>query len=536
MAPMLDQLRVLTDVPLALAIGLAGSALLWPARSGRQGRRALISLWLAVLAAVIVPFIPTRVCAPPLAPCSGPDLPLEIATALWQILAVNAGLQVFDLIIWEGLLSRIRGVSVPRLLINVFNVFVLLAAAVWIVSQVFNLPLSTVVVSSTVVSAVVGLALQDVLRSMVAGIVLQIESPFGLGDWVRIKGYEGRIHQMNWRTVTIRTRENHHVILTNGMVSTDEVLNFSRPASLQGIDAFIGVAYPHPPEQVKAVLKAAVIGTEGVRQTPGPSVFTMGYEDFAVSYRIRYWITDYAALRDIQDAVMTRLWYALKRAGMTIPFPIRDVNLRTIPVDAAEQEIEARQERIAAALKPLPLLAPLSQKQIERVAAGAVIQRFARGEILMQEGEAGSSLLLLCAGCARVEVKGADGLPVIVARRRAGDILGEMSLCTGAARSATVLAEEEIEAIVVGKSAFGEVLLADPTVAEQISEILALREVEQATRVAEAGSLVPMSRSVRDEILGRIRQFFDMSDAAGGQDAPSEGPPAARQSSSAAPE
>lgn len=525
MARMPDQLRILTDLPLALAIGLAGSALLWPARGGRQGRRALISLWLAVLAAVVVLFVPAEVCTSLPLKCS--SIPNGIAQALWQILAVNAGLQIFDLLIWEGLLNRIRGVSVPRLLINVFNVFVLVAAALWIVSQAFKLPLSTVVVSSTVVSAVVGLALQDVLRSMVAGIVLQIESPFGLGDWVRINGHEGRIFQMNWRTVTIRTRENHHVILTNGSVSTDAVLNFSRPASLQGIDAFIGVAYPHPPEQVKAVLKAAVIGTEGVRLTPAPVVFTMGYEDFAVSYRIRYWITDYAALRDIQDAVMTRLWYALKRAGMTIPFPIRDVNLRTVPADAAEQESEARHRKIVAALRPLPLLAPLNQKQIERVAAGALIQHFARGEALMQEGEAGSSLLLLCDGCARVEVRDPEGKPVVVARRRAGDILGEMSLCTGAARSATVLAEEEIEAIVVGKTAFGEVLLADPAVAERISEILALREMEQATRVAEAGSQVLMPRSVRDEILGRIRQFFDMGDAGGGQDAGSEGRPAA---------
>jgi small-conductance mechanosensitive channel/CRP-like cAMP-binding protein len=507
---MLDPLDPTRVIAAALALGVAASALSWPLRKSRQGRRALFAIWLAVLGACIAVTI-ERGALSNMADDGALPLTFKIARATWLFLAVNGLLQLFDLALWEGILARLRQTRVPRLLINVLNVVVLTLTGLLIASQVFDLPLSTLVVSSTVASAVLGLALQDVLRSMVAGIVLQIESPFSLGDWVELGGYEGVIAEMNWRTVTLRTRQNHHVVLTNGGVSSGHILNYSRPSRLQGIDAFIGVAYPHPPEQVKSVLAAALVDTPGVRKTPAPRVFTTGYQDFSIQYRIRYWITEYAELREIQDAVMTRLWYALQRAGMTIPFPIRDVNLRTIPEDAAARQAEARWERIAAILAPLPLLDPLDEAQIGQLAAGATVKRFAIGETLMHEGEEGGTLFVLGEGEAEVRVKGADGSPVAVAHRQAGDIMGEMSLLTGAPRSASVVATAEVEAIVVDKATFGEVLLGDPKIAERLSEILAARELEQLTRVAEAGARMPTPANMRDEILGRIRHFFALS-------------------------
>jgi len=500
---------------LALGLGLVTTTLLWPLRRRRQGWRAIYSVWLASLAVVVALLVQRVIIPAMLTPPEAPSgtFSSKLAEAVWRVLLFHAALQVLEFLIWENLLVRLRKQPVPRLLINVFNFVVLILAGLVIVKQVFNLPLTTLVVSSTVVSAVVGLALQDVLRSMVAGIVLQIESPMSLGDWVEVGGHEGRVTQMNWRTVTLRTRENHHVVLTNGKVSGDDIINFSRPARLQGIDAFIGVAYPHPPEQVKAVLKAAVVGVPGLRPTPAPRVYTTSYDDFAVNYRIRYWISDYSQLREIQDGVMTRLWYGLERAGMTIPFPIRDVNLRTVPEDAAQRAAALRLERITRVLRPLPLLAPLDDTQLEQLAAGASLKRYAASEALMYEGESGNSLFVLCSGEVRVDVTGSDGRPVTVARRQAGDILGEMSLCTGAARTATVVAEAEVEAIMVGQGAFGEVLLGDPKVAERISEILAAREMEQAVRIAEAGTSLPGQRSVRDEILGRIRHLFALDGA-----------------------
>ncbi len=505
---MLEIYEPLSLILTAVGLGLAGSALILPLRKSRQGRRALYAVWLAVLVVIVAaPF--EFVALSRFAEVPDP-LPVgfKVARAAWLIMAVNAVLQLLDLAVWKGLLSRLGKGAVPRLLFNVVHVVLLVVSGMAIASQVFALPLGTVLVSSTVASAVVGLALQDVLRSMVAGIVMQLESPFSIGDWVDVGGFEGQITQMNWRTVTLRTRQNHHVVLTNSNVSTGNMVNYSRPSRLQGIDAFIGVAYPHPPEQVKAVLAAAMPGTPGVRLTPVPKLFTMSYDDFAISYRIRYWIDDYRDLRDIQDAVMTRLWYALRRADMTIPFPIRDVNLRTVPEDTGVREAAQRGSWIREMLAPLPLLAPLDAAQIDQLADGAHLQRFASGEVLMREGDAGSSLYVLFEGEAEVRVRGADGEPVVVASRRSGDIMGEMSLCTGAPRSATVVATTELEAIVVDKTTFGSVLLADPDIAERLSEILADRELEQRTRVAEAGARVPPEPGLRDEILGRIRQFF----------------------------
>jgi len=506
----------------AILVGAVATALLWRLRGARSGRHAIASTWLAVLATVVL--AGARALAPEAAVSQGapgPPAPggtgevvvkliLTVAIMLW----VNAGVQVFDLVVWDVALVRWKKAPViSRLVIDVFNVVVLLVAGLVVVNQVFLQDLTTLLVTSTVVSAVIGLALQDVLRNVVAGLALQIESPFSLGEWVRVGSHEGQVMQMNWRTVTLRTRENVHVVVNNVKIATDDVVNLARPAPPAAIDAFVGVAYPHPPGEVKAVLSAAVAGTPGVLAAPAPRVYTDAYGDFAVGYRIRFWIADHAALLEIQDAVMTRVWYGLRRAGMGIPFPIRDVNLRLVPKAHAREMVDERHRLVLDTLRPVPLLAPLRRDELERVAAGAEIHRFTAGELLVRQGDAGESLFVVRSGRVRVEVTDGAGRAVTVTTRGAGEVLGEMSLLTGAPRSASLVAEGEAEVVVVHRAAFADVLMADPAIAERISDLLATRSGELEALLAESGAQARSGeKRLRDELLGRIRGFFGLGE------------------------
>jgi len=505
--PTMPTTSLVTHTLLLAVIAAAATLALWPTHTWRVGRRTIVSIWLALIAT----WVHTYAVALPVTAAGTPTLTQKMATAAWLLAWVNASVQVFDLVVWEVLFVRRRQTPpVSRLMIDVFNVVVYGVGGLLVINQVFLQDLTTLLVTSTVVSAVIGLALQDVLRNVVAGLALQLAAPFSLGDWVSVSGHEGRVMQMNWRTVTLRTRENNDVIVNNGKIATEDIINYSRPDALQGIDAFVGVAYPHAPGEVKTVLAQAAGGAEGVVAEPGPQIYAHDYGDFAVTYRIRYWITDYAALREITDDVMTRVWYALKRAGMVIPFPIRDVNLRTVPADQPARTEAERRRRIIETLEPIPILSPLGPSQLKQVAAHADLRRYTTGEVLIRQGDPGDSLFVVRSGQARIDVADATGRVVTVATRGPGDMFGEMSLLTGEPRSASVIATAETEVITVAKPAFADVLLADPTIAERISELLANRSGEIEMRLTEALAGDGRQKRLRDEILGRIRTFFGM--------------------------
>ncbi len=257
------------------------------------------------------------------------------------------------------------------------------------------------------------------------------------------------------------------------------------------------------------MLRAAALEAEGVVPEPTPVVYVDEYADFAVVYRVRVWLTDWGTKPRVRDAVMRRVWYRLRRAGMVIPFPIRDVNVRPVPPDAANQSRSQRQAEVQALLAPLPLLAPLTADQIAALAAASELHRYSAGEILVRQGEAGDSLFVVRTGQVRVDVDHGDGQAITVARRGPRDFFGEMSLLTGEARSATVVAETECDVVVVPKGAVAGLLLTDPGVVEALSKVLAARVTERDARLAEASaSEMENDRELQASLMARIRGFF----------------------------
>lgn len=174
-------------------------------------------------------------------------------------LATNVVLQTLDLLLWSNLVGRKRGIQVPRLLIDVFNVTVLAGVLLLILYRIFDVNLTALVVTSTVVSAVIGLSLQDTLGNIVAGLALQLDRPFAIGDWANINGQEGEIMRMNWRTITLRTIDNNHIVVSNANSARHDIVNYSRPTVVQRMHAQVGLSCTYPPGDVKKVLTDATL-------------------------------------------------------------------------------------------------------------------------------------------------------------------------------------------------------------------------------------------------------------------------------------
>ena len=145
------------------------------------------------------------------------------------------------------------------------------------------------------------------------------------------------------------------------------------------------------------------------------------------------------------------------------------------------------------------------------MAEGARVHQYAVGESIVRQGEEGDSFFVITSG--GVEVSGSDetGASVILAQLGGGDFFGEMSLLTGERRSATVKALEDTMTIVVDKANFAQVITANPSIAQSLSEILERRLTNTAAKMAKLESTRPKEKSAvasRDSLLKRIRSFF----------------------------
>jgi CRP-like cAMP-binding protein len=216
----------------------------------------------------------------------------------------------------------------------------------------------------------------------------------------------------------------------------------------------------------------------------------------------------------VDGGVRDRIWYALQRQGIPIPPPARAVTWHrgSHGPDAAARNRIAQRE---VALRCVDLFRPLSQENLVRLAQLAETRLFAANEVIIRQGDPGDEMFILLGGQVSVTLQQADGTGRRAADLGPGSFFGEMSLMTGAPRTATVTALEECELLVVCKFAFREILEATPELSWRICQVMAERRVRQAQQDGDARDRPetdPLAEETSSGLLNLIRQFFALRD------------------------
>lgn len=394
--------------------------------------------------------------------------------------------------------------KVPELFLDLLRFSLIAVGASLVFAGVWGKDLGGFFATLGIGSIVLGFALQDTLGNLMAGIALLFERPFSVGDWIKVGDTIGEVMEMNWRAVRIRPRSLDLVVVPNSVLGKEKIQNFSRPTDSHGIELEIGFSYNDPPNKVKRILIKIAGATRGV-SPEGIVVRTRSFGDFAVVYQVRFFITDYARLPDIQEDFMTQVWYAVRRNGLTIPYPIRNIFKTEVPfTPPAPVSDEIRQ-----ALSGMEIFSPLSSGEIELLARDAIIQEFAKGERVVYQGDEDDALYLIREGHAVVSVMGAYGTEQEVARLSTGDFFGEMALLTGEPRAANVTAVDDLQTIVIYKSAMQNLFRERPTLAEAIAVVVDKRRVRLAERAKQGAEVVASVHHAQSgDILGKIKSFF----------------------------
>ncbi len=408
-----------------------------------------------------------------------------------------AGVLLFDL-----LLARFR-VEVPSILRDLVQA---LAAAVLVagVLRLAGLDPFSLVTTSAVITAVVGFALQNTIADVFGGLALQLDRTLGHGEWVGVSGHVGQILEIGWRSTRIVTKEGDTVFVPNSRLVSGEVVNFSRPTGAHRLMVSVGLAYRHPPAHVRQVLLDALRDVPDVLSHPPAECLVAAFGDSAITYELWFWTGNFARDREIAAAVRARLWYAVRRAGLEIPYP-HQVEISEPPEDMFEGDAERR----LALVRAVELFAPLSDPEREAVARGLRRQEFGMGEHILRQAEPADSLYVVESGRVSVQLA-VDGTSREIAVVGPGQVLGEMSLMTGAPRQATCIALTDVVCYVLDREAFACAVGASPGLAERLCEILARRQ-EELDVEREGLSAAARARRLQERkarLLPRIQRFL----------------------------
>lgn len=360
--------------------------------------------------------------------------------------------------------------------------------------------------TSAIGGLVLGLALQDTLGNLFAGLAIQVEKPFGVGDWIKAGNYEGRVAEVTWRATKMRAKSGQFVVIPNSLVSKDIVVNYSKPSPVQRMSFSIGVAYDVPPNVVKRVAIETCAEIPSILKQPAPDVLLKEYGESAINYSCRFWIDDFSRNDPIIDEFATMLYYRLKREGLSIPFPIRDIRI-TQPI--VHDEATADSSRLAF-VDRAPLFRNLEAGDKQAIAKAMYPVMFAAGETIIRQADVGDSMFFVKNGTVQVILE-SNGERQEVNRLTDGDFFGEMALLTGEPRTATVVAAGDVDAFVLRKEPFREVLQQNPAIVEKISQTMALRKAMLEQQASQMSTLaIKIQAEEQRNFLVRIQRFFGL--------------------------
>ena len=417
-------------------------------------------------------------------------------------------LKTLDLLFIEDYLIEKLGKYIPRILRMIILLVGLTLAGLVLLRAVLKVDPLALIALPTIATAVVGFALKDVIARLASGI--QLGRMIHVGDWVTLMDKEGVVTDLAFDYITIKTRALDYVMLPNDVVSQSKIINHSRPESLCARTVFVEANYAHPPMQVKQILMQSASAVPGVIADPAPISFVQEFKESGIAYKLKFYLTDYANRERIEGEVMAYVWYAFQRNGIEIPYPQRVVRMTQAPDLTALRTIELAD--IEEEFHAIDFLAVLDAQGLHLLAENAQKRIYLPGELVVREGEPGEEFFVVMEGEADVVIKTGDQTtPVATLKKR--QFFGEMSLLTGAPRSATVQAKSQLTVIVVGKDAMSQVISRNRNLADQFGTILTARQSELATTRETVDRAARLRAGAEDgkSLTARILKFFRLS-------------------------
>jgi small-conductance mechanosensitive channel len=192
----------------------------------------------------------------------------------------------------------------------------------------------------------IGLGLQNVVNNFVSGLILMFERPIQPGDVVEVSGTSGTVRDIGMRATTLTTFEGADVVVPNGTLLSEKLINWTLSDMNRRIDVEVGVAYGSDPRRLLTLLREVAQGTPGISAVPVPAIVFKGFGPSSLDFSIRAWTDNFGDWVTIRTEMTARVYEALAREGIEIPYPQQAIHIRSVSPGIGQQ--------LAGAIPPQP--------------------------------------------------------------------------------------------------------------------------------------------------------------------------------------
>jgi small-conductance mechanosensitive channel len=210
--------------------------------------------------------------------------------------------------------------GVPVLLVNIVSLLLSIGLFLWTANHIFNVQVTPLIATSAAVSVILGLALQDTLGNLFAGISLQIDRAFDIGDWVEVQiglhRLTGQVKEISWRATTLIGWTDEVIIVPNRVLANSQISNFSLSEQPVIRSQVFRMDYGVDREKVRKVLLESIRDVKDIRQWPEPLVLISEATESWIAFKLVYFIDNYGSQYTIADQVVDAALKALHSAGL----------------------------------------------------------------------------------------------------------------------------------------------------------------------------------------------------------------------------
>ena len=409
---------------------------------------------------------------------------------------------------------RRAGHAAPALLLE------LAALGIWLLGLVlmsvleFGLTPSTAFATSGVVLAVVGFAVRALVADLFYGLTMAVERPFEIGHWVKLdNGVIGQVTTMTWRAVKLLTRDNLMIVVPNAELAAAQIINYDLPTPAWRQRLPLSLPVDTDPARVHRLLAAVVQEVDECATLPhAPEARIESIGAAVAHWELRFWVPDYASASRVTQRVQEALLRHLRGAGLHPATEREEVLLGSLQRQQAQ-----RLDRPQSWLDSVTLFNPLLPAERQALVARSRRLELQTGDDLVRQGEAGASMFVIVEGTLEVWITAGGAADAeCVNRLGPGAAVGEMSLLTGAPRSATLRTATAAVLQEIRRDDLAPLLSENPALAERFAEVLADRRLADERRAGlRTGTADPQERqSSIAALLRRARQWFALAEAA----------------------
>ena len=418
---------------------------------------------------------------------------------------------IIQTLLWPGWEKR-SGHPVPKLIVDIVTGAIVFAIILSVSAFVLNAPLSGLIAGSSILAAIIGLAINPMLADVFSGMALSVERAYNIGDWVEVENRSrpggamiGRVVEINWRATRLHSKTDQIIVIPNSEMARTKFINYSIPERHYREEVQVTLSHTIAPERAKRILMAALLSSPGIMQEPKPEVILGKFDQRGVLWCLWFWVSDYAENTQVTKIVHENVLKHLHVARIDLSY--NRVDQRLVQPDDGKREEDAVKLELIGGVEFFKVM---DENYLTRIANAMERKKYGAQEFIVNQDEAGDSLFIVEEGLVNILLKDAEGTNTWVAHIQPGGFFGEMALLTGEPRAASAQAETEVICYEISKEILSPIFQESPELLEKISALMAARKIRLQKIETDASAQCDSAEETTtcNWLLQNMRNFF----------------------------